>query len=306
MTNIKSKFFTGAAAAASFILVSGTASFGSTGFTTGQTGTVVVDRIVNNTNVYGGDTVNGVTNDTQEGGEFTLITDGGLSSTPSPYVSSGATGTIISDPNVSNENGFQTFCLELGTSYPAGPGGSGSPLPSNSLAYKVSTSIINGNSGGTTAVTLGTAWLYYEFATKSFSSTNFNYNPAYELNAPTVYSARADDSAYLQAAIWFLQGEITESMADGTANPYIALLTAGTGVGGLGLANLGLAEVADPNNIYGVDVMNIGTAGTYEDQAQLVLVAATTTVPDGGSTVMLLGGVLGGLAMFRRKLAALI
>ena len=302
MTNIKSKFFTGAAAAASFILVSGTASFGSTGFTNGQTGTVVVDRIANNTNIYGGDTLAGVTNETADGGEFTLITDGGLSSTPSPYVTSGATGTIISDPNVSNENGFQSYCLELGTTYPAGPSGG---LPTSSLSYKISTSIINGNSGGTTAVTLGTAWLYYEFATKAFSSTNFNYNPAFETTGFTSYSARADDSAYLQAAIWFLQGEITESQADGTANPYIALLTASTGSGGLGLANIGLAQVADANNIYGVDVMNIGTVGTYEDQAQLVLVHSTS-VPDGGSTVMLLGGVLGGVAMFRRKLATLI
>jgi hypothetical protein len=282
-------------AAFSLLGLLGSTTFGST---------VVVDRLDSSVqgfpggNIYGGATVSGVNSETDQGGEFTLIPSN--SSILNNYVAA----TKVADPDVSNEVGFQSFCLETGESYPAPPG-----LPTNALDYTISTQILNAPyyQPGLT-VTLGTAWLYSQFAAGKL--TGYAYSGSAAMFGGTGYSsARAADAAYLQAAIWYLEdqpGFTTYAAAGGSSNPFLNLLTAPTTSGGLGLASLTLAMAADAGG-YGVDVINIGDPSStpslnYDYQAQLVI--GGPAVPDGGATVMLLGVAAGGLALLRRKLRA--
>jgi hypothetical protein len=251
--------------------------------------TVIVDRIDQmypGGNIYGG--VSGFT-DSTDGGEFTDIPSN--TSILSHYVAA----TTVTDPNVAGPGnvGFQSFCLETNFTYPGSP----PTLPTAPLNDLISNSIIN--SGGT--VTLGTAWLYSQFAAGTLTGYNYT-NTAASFGATGWASPRGTDAAALQAAIWYLQGQITFTQAGGSTNQYLNLLTASTGSGGLGLGTLSAALASDPNNIYNVEVLNVGdAAANYQYQAQLVI--APSSVPDGGTTVMLMGIALGGLALLRRKFA---
>jgi len=269
---------------------------GSTAFSS----TVTIDRIDQMQSggvIYGGDTLSTVSTDTADGGEFTLIpSDSSLLAAYSPLAK-------VTDPDsgLVGDVGFESFCLETGLSYPIPPG-----IPTNPLNYVVSPNILNAPSyqPGQT-ITLGTAWLYSQFALGTLTGYAYT-GQAAMFNGSTFswYSARADDAAYLQAAIWYLESQpgVTYTAAGGSSNPFLNLLTASTGSGGLGLSSITSAFASDPGG-YGVQVMNIGTTGTYQYQAQLVLDPQTTGAPDGGTTVLLMGIAVGGLALFRRKFA---
>ena len=262
--------------------------------------TVTVDRITtpptnsNGTPNYGGDSATGVTTESTSGGEFTIIPSN--SALLGGYVlgagSNTMTGTKVTDPDsgLVGDVGFQTFCLEAGVTLPS--------IPFGPVSYAISPTVLN---GGTKALTVGAAYLYSQFAQGILSGYDYvDIDQSFTTLGET--SPRGTDAAYLQSAIWYLQGDITLANADGTSNAYIGdLITAGllssSGTSGTGLASATADE-------YGVEVLNLGTpANNYSDQAMLIYQKSTST-PDGGTTIMLLGMALGGMALLRRKFVA--
>lgn len=299
---MKNRFFKPALATMGLLAAIGTAAHAAN--------TVVIDRIdqpaFNNDtsgDIYGGEPVYFHTAD---GGEFTnIVTDPAILAL---YASS----TKVADPDIAGSPvGFETFCLELGTGFV------GQSLPTNPLNYTITTNILNGGltivatpnqaAGTPEVVSEGTAWLYSQFANGTL--TGYNYTDVAITGPGDTTTGRGDSAAALQAAIWYLEGQVSLANAGGTGvggNPFLNLLTAPTGSGGLGLASINTAFTADPGG-FNVDVFNVGdpsTPGVFGDQAQLVLVSPGTSVPDGGTTVMLLGIAFGGLALLKRKIAA--
>lgn len=121
---------------------------------------------------------------------------------------------------------------------------------------------------------LGTAWLYNQFL-----------NGGLTVASPT-------DAELFQSAIWWLQGKQTESgfLDGGAGNKYYDLASTT-------LAALGEDLTSASNGAYGVSIMQMYIPNTTTPaQAQLA------RIPDGGTTVLLLGVALMGIAAFRRRL----
>jgi hypothetical protein len=195
------------------------------------------------------------------GGEFTAVTsqnflgDGYVSSTE--QVAGGQTG-------------FQTFCIETGVDF----------TPGTPYTYTLgnSTAPDSGAAGSGLNLSVGTAYLYYEFATGNL--TGYNYaNTGLGLS-------RNSDAGLLQAAIWALQGGQTYS---GYAVPtisnnsyYAAALAYCNSLG------ISATSVYDGSS---VDILQLWVNSNDTDPAQnqLVLTGNGWSVPDGGMTVMLLG-----------------
>jgi hypothetical protein len=157
---------------------------------------------------------------------------------------------------------FQTFCIE-DTEY-FSPGVTYSASLNNNALYGVV-----GHSPGT-PVTLGTAWLYSQFAAGALSTYGYNY----------VYgSGRADanNAGALQQALWYFQGE-----AVGVDNPWAELAKAA-------LSGMGLSAWDAANGKWGVEALVLGDPGQVQDQ--LVIVPEPTTVIAGmGALGLLLFG----------------
>jgi hypothetical protein len=116
-------------------------------------------------------------------------------------------------------------------------------------------------------ISRGTAWLYSQFAAGTLPG----------------YAHTAAQQASLQNAIWMLEQEI----AMDATNPWI--VAAQTAIGG----NL----MDDANGAYGVYAMNLWSDPNFTQPNQSML-----GVPDGGATLMLLGGALVGIGALRRKI----
>jgi hypothetical protein len=289
---MKKQIISSVVAAAGLVVAFGSGAYGQT---------VNVDRITtppsnsNGVPNYGGDSANGVTSNSTEGGEFTVIPTN--TALLNGYVlgagSNTATGTKVTDPDTGlvGDVGFQTFCLELNVQI--------NTLPTGPLPYTISPTVLNGD---TKPLAAGVAYLYSQFALGTLSGYDYvDYTQSFTTLGET--SPRGTDAAYLQSAIWYLQGDISLSAADGTSNAYLGdLITAGllssSGTTGSALA----AASADQ---YGVEVLNLGNAAdNYDYQAMLVYQPLSKSAPDGGATVALLGMAFGGIEYFRRKLAA--
>jgi hypothetical protein len=162
---------------------------------------------------------------------------------------------------------FNSFCIEkdefvsLGSTY----------------YYTVSDSADNGgvNTNANDAISKGTAWLFSQFATGALSQ-----NHGYQ-------STHAQQTA-LQEAFWLLEQEIV--VANPAANFWINLMLNQTGLSFATAQN-------DSQGAYGVGVMNLWTNanGTGYAQDQLMM------VPDGGTTLTLLGLAFGGMALISRR-----
>ncbi len=193
------------------------------------------------------------------GGEFTFTVNGG-SLDISHY------STLTS--NIGATPSFQTFCLEANEYIQQG------------YTYNVALSdsaVLGGITGGPSdPISVGTAWLYSQFATGTLAGYDYG-------------AGRTTSAAALQNAIWWLEGE------GGAKNSFV--LAAETA---LGLNDTTVKYDAGTNN-YGVYALNLTAdtcAGGYSGpncQSQLVY------VPDGGATLMLLGGALVGIGALRRK-----
>ena len=137
----------------------------------------------------------------------------------------------------------------------------------------INNNAVQGGTGNNTGdpLSVGTGWLYSQFAS---GTLGYNYGAA---NRTT--SANA-----LQTAIWWLEGEV-----GGDANSTYSLAA----VAHFGSA---AAAMADGGWNYGVHALNLTENG---ERRQDVLYY---TVPDGGTTLMLLGLGLSGLAFASNRI----
>ncbi len=208
----------------------------------------------------------------QPGGEFTVtpLDASGLWITKGyiPGVTSGVNGV----PSI------QSFCLEVQE-------GINGPYPLDAELNPNGRAINGGVGPQGDPISLGTAWLYYKFATGGLAAYGYDYTPGPGGTRPA--SAQA-----LQEAIWYLEDE---SGAVGNLNALeIAFLNAAEAANGGTLAS----AKADNNSFWKVGVLNITSADGALRQDQLVL------IPDGGSAMVLLGIGLTSLAFISRKLRA--
>jgi hypothetical protein len=209
------------------------------------------------------------------GGEFTVTPNAeALSATGTPnlapYVASyvvGLTGSASS---------FQTFCIEYNEHFNW----------NGSYQYGVSGGAIRGGTTSTDLISVGTAWLYSQFA----EGTLANY---FGVN-------RNANAGALQNAIWYLEGEISTISA---GNIYYNAAVAQFG----SFAALSADASGNTAAYYGVYALNMGDPNAnppYPNQDQLIyLKGGHTDVPDGGLTLALLGSGLAALSLLRRKLA---
>ena len=196
------------------------------------------------------------------GGEFTVnpITPAGWLDL-SGYVN-GQTG------NIGTSGTFETFCVE----------GSEVIYPYNATYNAViNQNAVQGGVGPAgDPLSVGTGWLYRQFATTTWDS-GLSYN--YGANRKTSAGA-------LQNAIWWL--EVEEGIAYNSGNIYMKAVVDkfGTEAG----------AKADGGWTYGVYALNLtvpGTGALAQDQLYFV--------PDSGTTIMLLGIGLGGMALVARR-----
>jgi len=201
------------------------------------------------------------------GGEFNL----------SAVVGSGYASSVLVD------GGFESFCLELNEDV--------DPWNSSTYNYVVNpygdAVLGGGNLGapgpdGGDPISIGTAYLYYEFATGKL--TGYDYSTS---AANGTFASRAAAAWALQNAIWYLEDE-----NNATYTPASELIA-----GGYYLSIVD-GMFTDPegnaNGAYGVGVLNLTTLSGGYAQDQLFL-------PDGGATAILLGLGLGGIGLVSRK-----
>ncbi len=130
------------------------------------------------------------------------------------------------------------------------------------------------------AITAGTAFLYYEFAKGNLVGYDYT-----TLGA----TGRGLSAWELQNAIWKLQGQ---TVYDQSAASVFLTSAQFTSV----FATLADAKVLN-NGALGVDQLDLGQVnGSRVYQPMLAL------VPDGGTTIMLMGIALGGFGLISRKL----
>lgn len=211
-----------------------------------------------NTNTYSG---------SYGGGEFTASNSGlDLSSYSSLALNA-------------NQTGFSTFCMEYGEHF----------SPGSTYSYSLSDRAFGGDvaGGGGDPVSLGTAWLYSQFAQGILDGYNY-----------TNTAARKASNTQLQLAFWYLEDEIVGyfghdyAVPDFSLNPFLNAVSAKFG-------SLSDAK-ADANGAYGVQILNLtSNNGKTANQSQLYY----HSVPDAGATLALLGLAFLGLAGFKRKFA---
>jgi hypothetical protein len=204
------------------------------------------------------------------GGEFRAVGDAGLNNVVNWNAYSASTKGTIGAADVGSwgyNSGlagklyFQTFCIE-DTEY-FSPGSSYDASTSDRALYGHA-----GTSPGV-PVTMGTAWLYSQFASGKLSGYNYSYGGGRQNLA---------NAGSLQQAIWYFQGE------GGAENSWA--LMAETAVGGKD------AALAEANGAYGVRALNLFNGPYSKDvtvngvtyhcnQDQLVIVPEPTTVVAG-------------------------
>ena len=202
---------------------------------------------------------------TGSGGEFTI--HGSPWATQPPYVAS----TIV-------KGGFQSFCLELNEG-----------LSEQPFWAVVNLSAVKGGLGGGSPdpLSYGTAWLYKQFATGVLAGYDY-----------TVGVGRAASAKDLQATIWWLEDE----MATMPVNPFsTAVLTQFGNNAATAKSNYDptapLAAGFRDVRVLNMYALKAGGLPDYDKPKQDMLVL----VPDGGLTLILLGGGMLGLAVLRRK-----
>ena len=189
--------------------------------------------------------------------------------------------------------GFETFCIEKNEFI---------NLPGTYEASISRGSIYGGKAGGidddsdpltptTDYISVGTAYLYNAFATGAL--TGYTYTDG---------AGRAASAVKLQEAFWYLEDEISLNAGQIAANPFLSAAIALYGVG----TGVGVGGAKANNTIWDVAALNLGGIDPNQKQDQLILHVfeepSPPAVPDGGTTLVLLGLSLGGLGYLRRKL----
>jgi hypothetical protein len=218
-----------------------------------------------------------------DGGEFTALTTGLGGNVPlTPGLPTGSQvpiGNSLADATlqVGNVVGFETFCVEDQVDFYVG----------GTYNYTVGTAIQQKNSVG--ALTAGVSFLYEEFTQGKLAG--------YDYSDPT---QRKLDAGQLQALFWQLEGEPGDpnnqySSIPETSNKFWVDLTNQFS----STADIN-ALITDPNpldNPYGVGVLELTDANGNIAQDQLI----SWGVPDNGTTALLVGISLLGMAAFRRR-----
>lgn len=204
-----------------------------------------------------------------DGGEFNAVPNAALLSvnpTLSGYVAATA------DPTAANPN-FQTFCIETMEYF--SPGGTYDVTISQDVMYD------GGLFPDGEAITMGTAWLYSQFAAGTL-------NPISEPYDYTYGSGRVSTAGDLQQALWYLQGE----------QPLVGNGANGTDYYNAAVAALG-ANINNPSDgAYGVVALNLWDPNNSDapSQDQLMIVPEPATLALVG-----LSGLATFLSIRRRK-----
>lgn len=218
-----------------------------------------------------------------QGGEFTAYLSG--NATVQNYIISQYNSDALVKSG--SQTGFETFCVEINESFKSGT--------------EYNTTMAQNILPGGAAVTIGTAYLYSQFA----QGTLQGYTYSTTSPAPGKTNSREYTSDELQDAIWYLQGEITSqgdsyTTANGllyefggnyfnpTNDPFVKLVENMFGTN---------AFASDANDNYGVQVLEL-TLNGQPAQDQLVYcpvpepgnfaAAAMLMVPLGWSIVRLI------------------
>jgi hypothetical protein len=207
------------------------------------------------------------------GGEFTVNSQGfDFSLSLSGYVAN--VTKFLDNGNNPNIFGltFQTFCLERHEGITKGATYEGT----------VNDAAVFGGVGGADPVSIGTAFLYKNFAETTLAG--------YDYTNPGRSDAAGSSADLLQQAIWCLEDEVA---CDATNTFYL-----------LAVAQFGsdAGAKADNAGAYTVKAINLwaGLPHDVENARQDILVNIVQ-VPDGGLTLMLLGMGLTGVGVLSRK-----
>jgi hypothetical protein len=189
------------------------------------------------------------------GGEFRAVGNPDLDSvinwsaySPSTMGTIGAVDTSSGgySSDLSGQQYFQTFCIQSTVNF--GPG----------VSYSVVIS---------PAITIGTAYLYSQFAAGSLNGYTYTYG-----------SGRSTSAGLLQQAIWWLQGQTR-----GVDNSFVT--AAGTA---LGMTAAQLQDAA--NGAYGVVALDLGVSSApAQDQLAIIAVPEPTTVVAGALLLLPFG-----------------
>ena len=214
-----------------------------------------------------------------DGGEFSTVPDAALLSvnpTLAGYASATADVTAVNPY-------FQTFCVETMEYF--SPGNTYNVSFSHDIKYD------GGLFPSGEPITMGTAWLYSQFAAGTLSGYDYAYG-----------GGRTASAGDLQQAFWYLQGEVA-GLANGGAD--------GTAFYNAAVSALGGAIADAANGAYGVVALNLwvpnadGSNGAGA-QDQLMVVPDTSAVPEPsavsfGLLLMLALGMHKVRAFFRNK-----
>ncbi|MGA3164353.1 MAG: hypothetical protein ABSD77_09215 [Verrucomicrobiota bacterium] len=212
------------------------------------------------------------------GGEFSALPNAALLSV-NPTLAGYASTTAGSTAPY-----FQTFCIETGEEF--SPGSAYNVTISDNILYD------GGLFPSGEPITMGTAWLYSQFAAGILSGYDYTYG-----------SGRTATAGDLQQTIWYLQGEETSLInggADGTAF-YNAAVSA---LGG------NIANAA--NGAYGVVALNLwapnedGSNGAGAQDQLMVVPDSINLIPEPsamsfGLLVLLPLGMYKVRALFRKQ-----
>lgn len=184
--------------------------------------------------------------------------------------------------NINGNGSFQSFCMEY-TEHISYGGVYTAVL--NDRAISGSTP---GGAAGYDVLSVGTAWLYNQFASGSLAGYRFTGTEA----------QRENSARLLQNAFWVLENEPYtlggSLIAPIAGNPFITAVE-----GRFGNFLAAQADVTDATR-FGVSVINL-TSGNGELRQDQLYWDGTKRVPDGGLTVALLGIAVAGLAALRRR-----
>jgi hypothetical protein len=209
------------------------------------------------------------------GGEFTA------------YTSTSYLGNYASAAKYAG--GFETFCIETRVDFT--PGNWGGPTYYYTLgSVSQPLSPPNSPSGSGWPLSTGAAYLYYEFGNGALAGFDYTWG-----------AGRQAEDNLLQAAIWAFQGGQTYGSYPNGGAGNIYYDEAVTALGGVNNATNSYA-----GNQVQVLSLWVNSDDTGAAQNQLVLTGGSGPfphpTPDGGMTIMLLGGALAGLRAMRRKL----